>query len=165
MKHEGYGRSLLISKESFLGKGVAAGCRTQQGWEQAPPLSIPRAPGDAPVTRWPCLAGDPAPQTVPSPCSKTGGMDGHWDRAGGCAQGRNCCSSNACLRVSTALRPVVLVPGQPWLPHAPLLPREPGSKAPAPPWGGRPRSTHPYDGSKIRAPSPPAPLFVLFQHP
>lgn len=93
-------------------------------------LSVsPPVPVVARVARWPCLAGDPAPQTVPSPCGVTGGMEGHWDRAGGCTQGRNCSSSKVCLRVTTALCPVALGLGQPWLPCALLLPGELGSGA------------------------------------
>lgn len=72
---------MLISEEPSLGKEVAAGCRSQWGWQQ-PPLHLllqpQRVPGDKVA-----LAGDPALQTVPSPSGGTGAMEGHWDRAGG----------------------------------------------------------------------------------
>lgn len=105
------------------GKGSGSGMQITGGLGPDTLSASSSSPGGCQVTRWCCLAGSTALQTVPSPCGGTGGLEGHWDRA----RGWNCSSSKVCLWVSTALCPMALVPKQPWYPHALLLPQ--GSQA------------------------------------
>lgn len=107
-----------------------------------------------------CLVGDSVLHTVPNPCSVTEGR-------GALRQSRRLCSGEELLQHQCLLDGVYWSPccgpyvRMALVPCTLLLPREPGSEAPASPQEGQPRPKQAHGWSKINAPFPLGALFVL----